>query len=1183
MKLIRFLTGVLSVCLLLFAVTAVAQYTVNNAVNSNDGVQDVLLGGGITATGITFQGTNQQIGSFTCVNCGIGIGSGVVIGTGNVDGSDGPNNSGSFSSGPPDGVDGVTDPDLAELSGMVLNNTAVLEFDFVPTGDSLFFNYVFSSEEYPEFVNSINDAFGFFLSGPGIAGPYTNSAANIALVPGTSTPITINSVNATTNSSYYNTNVNAGIQADAYTDVMTAVAEVICGETYHIKIAIGDASDGAWDSWVFLEAGSFQSNQLSLEYNAPNLSSPLDGGMYEGCEPANITFTRDGNLGEEQIFNLAFSGTAQVGSDATIAGTQVVFQPGESSVILPVMANQDGVQEGLEVLTITVIGTGCANSEFTLDISIYDLPELEVVTPDVTINCGEEATFTPVISGGLGNYELVWENGLNSVTFSAFPDGPTSYSFTLTDTCGVAPFLGTANVLFVVNDPIVVDAGADLSATCLDQVSIGATAVGGFGTYTYSWSVNGSQLSLTDSVSFIENENTLVEIIVTDICGDSGSDQVNVNYPAVPLNVNLGPDFETTCLDENTINPSVTGGTGTYLYSWTIDQVEIGNGNSLDLLVDEETSVSLEVLDECGNYSSDVVTINMLQVPVNVNLGPDIVVTCLDESDIIPAVVGGIGNYSYSWSQSGSGVISDDSSILFQTFTNTSLTLDVTDECGNSDSDVLNVSVPPIPIDIEIGSDLVVTCLDISSVLAEVSGGIGAYSIEWSDQDGLLGAGDDINFQTAVSTQLVAEVTDECGNTSEDVISVNVPQQTVLVDLGEDLTVLCTDQVFIESLVDGGVGTYSYSWQINGNNAGSQYAISTAFMNNSLVTVEVSDQCGNSATAQVNVVVPPVEVIADAGPDLTATCVQSSSLIAAASGGVGNFSYQWSGPEGVFSSGSVTQFNTPVATTVTLTVTDQCGNTDSDQLSISIPPVPISVEVPSDTVVCINTGVALNAEVSGGVGAISVTWTGFEEAGENILVAPSLTTTYTVEVFDQCGNSAGNEVTVAVTDVTPNFFATFIDDFTIAFTNTSVNADNVIWEFSDGQMTTEPNPTHVFSSVENWTATLIAISDVSCRKSITQEYFPSGALYVPNAFTPDNDGFNDFFFVKGHDIKNYEIKIFNRNGEIIYESTDMEVPWDGGVKGGDYYAPDGVYHYILKAADKRENIIEKTGAIILVR
>ena len=88
-----------------------------------------------------------------------------------------------------------SDPDLLAITspGNDIQDISILEFDFVPTGDSLKFNYVFGSEEYPSFNCSatFNDVFGFFLSGPGISGPYTNNAANIALVPGTSLPVSI--------------------------------------------------------------------------------------------------------------------------------------------------------------------------------------------------------------------------------------------------------------------------------------------------------------------------------------------------------------------------------------------------------------------------------------------------------------------------------------------------------------------------------------------------------------------------------------------------------------------------------------------------------------------------------------------------------------------------------------------------------------------------------------------------------------------------------------------------------------------------------------------------------------------------------------------------------------------------------------------------------------------------------
>ncbi|MFM7725564.1 MAG: choice-of-anchor L domain-containing protein, partial [Flavobacteriales bacterium] len=121
------------IVLLLFPLMRMqGQLTIDNAINANAAVQNVLLGDGVSASGITFQGDNAQIGGFDCNNCGLGIGNGVVIGSGNVDGAVGPNNTGSYSLGPPGASDGVGDPDLESLSGMSLNNTAVLEFDFVP-------------------------------------------------------------------------------------------------------------------------------------------------------------------------------------------------------------------------------------------------------------------------------------------------------------------------------------------------------------------------------------------------------------------------------------------------------------------------------------------------------------------------------------------------------------------------------------------------------------------------------------------------------------------------------------------------------------------------------------------------------------------------------------------------------------------------------------------------------------------------------------------------------------------------------------------------------------------------------------------------------------------------------------------------------------------------------------------
>lgn len=150
------------------------------------------------------------------------------------------------------------DSDLSALCGTITYDACVLEFDCVPTGDTLEFNFAFGSEEYPEFVGtSFNDVFAILLSGPGISG-----VQNVATIPG-GTPVAINNVNATSNSSYFYNNENPPgiyIALDGFTLNLTAFAVVIPGSSYHFKIAIADASDFVFDSGVFLEAFSFRSN-----------------------------------------------------------------------------------------------------------------------------------------------------------------------------------------------------------------------------------------------------------------------------------------------------------------------------------------------------------------------------------------------------------------------------------------------------------------------------------------------------------------------------------------------------------------------------------------------------------------------------------------------------------------------------------------------------------------------------------------------------------------------------------------------------------------------------------------------------------------------------------------------------------------------------------------------------------
>ena len=168
------------------------------------------------------------------------------------------------------------DTDLNLIAGQPTFDAAILEFDFISDFASVEFNYVFASEEFLEFVNAgVNDAFGFFISGPYINGPYSNSSENLAIIPGNNSIVSIDNINLSSNAEYYTDNPSGTtIEYDGFTKKLTATADVMCGVTYHIKIAIADAGDYIYDSGVFLQAGSLHSSDVIKRIDVCNIFTP---------------------------------------------------------------------------------------------------------------------------------------------------------------------------------------------------------------------------------------------------------------------------------------------------------------------------------------------------------------------------------------------------------------------------------------------------------------------------------------------------------------------------------------------------------------------------------------------------------------------------------------------------------------------------------------------------------------------------------------------------------------------------------------------------------------------------------------------------------------------------------------------------------------------------------------------
>ena len=220
-----------------------------------------IFGANVAVSNVKYTGASSAIGNFTDPTNSFGIDSGIVLTTGSINNIYGPNNSSCASQS----NNTLGDPNLDAISTTPTYDACVIEFDFIPTDSIINCNYVFASEEYPEYVGTqFNDIFGFFISGPGI-----NGVQNLALIPGTSIPVAINNINDTSYSQYYVDNTNGTVlQYDGYTTKMGINYKVIPGQQYHFKIAIADVGDNIYDSGVFIESGSFQSIPIPIPCNA---------------------------------------------------------------------------------------------------------------------------------------------------------------------------------------------------------------------------------------------------------------------------------------------------------------------------------------------------------------------------------------------------------------------------------------------------------------------------------------------------------------------------------------------------------------------------------------------------------------------------------------------------------------------------------------------------------------------------------------------------------------------------------------------------------------------------------------------------------------------------------------------------------------------------------------------------
>lgn len=851
-----------------------AQPTVETGLTLDQYVNEILLGSGVNAFNITLTGAPVQVGYMTNAEEPFPLPSGLVLSSAQA------TNIGCGTTGDVPFGSGVSgDPDLLSIAQSVpamigqnfnvnsVNDICAIEFDFIATGDTIRFNYVFGSDEYLTWVNSsFNDVFAFFLSGPGVTGPYNSpagfpgGAVNIAYVPDTDPqlPITISSVNNVLNSQYYIHNIpNGNFCQNGFTTPFTAEYEVECGETYHIKLAIADGSDTALESIVILEEGSFVSNSVVEVDLSIDVGYPDSDIIYEDCGTATLTFTRPivTNLDIEEMIIIQYGGEAINGVDYTLMPDTIIFLPGVQSVSFELQAFQDGIDEGIESVQFEILNLAACNGSGLVsyfEFFIADDPEPLVVEGYVIEMCdGAQVELEPVISGGYGNFTYEWSTNESTPTITVSPPTNQEYNVIVSDTCGMPSDDADISLEILMLPPLEVNiTNGDIVLNCNQSIFLSANAQGGDGVYSWTWTnQNGASLNSSSSSLFYNTQQGATQIIATatDGCGFVVSDTINVTLNVPALDVTIPEEVNALCLEQFTITPVIQGGQAPFNYTWE----ENGNWASWNLSYssssDENLTYTFEVTDACGQVSTHVVELIIESPPVTVTLPESLTGPCTQTFNLNPDIEGGSGGFQYTWTADGENY-ANTLNTTWQSFEDAVLEFHVIDQCGAEDNAVVEIFIVNPPVVINIGEDIEASCLDNTLIDIDIISGSGNYEYEWFVADTAFAITEDIVVQSFITIPVGVQVTDGCGSSAFDELMYIIPDVPLTLDLHVDTAICAGTGISIYALATGGEEGWSYFWSSLGASGPDQYI---SPYQSSTYPITATELCGKTISGEI--------------------------------------------------------------------------------------------------------------------------------------------------------------------------------------------------------------------------------------------------------------------------------------------------------------------------------------------
>ncbi|MEY3270621.1 MAG: hypothetical protein RIS89_723 [Bacteroidota bacterium] len=413
---------------------------------------------------------------------------------------------------------------------------------------------------------------------------------------------------------------------------------------------------------------------------------------------------------------------------------------------------------------------------------------------------------------------------------------------------------------------------------------------------------------------------------------------------------------------------------------------------------------------------------------------------------------------------------------------------------------------------------------------------------------------------------LTFPITDPCGNVTPLVLDLWIQDnQPMQVTLSSSPPSCPGDPVTINSQISGGVQPYTYLWSTGQTTGSMTFTPSTT----TTVWLEVTDACtGIPAydTLVVNVpVFAPLAVVVS--PDITEICPYVPATIGVqASGGSGQYAYLWSVNTLLSGTTDSLLVNPGSSTTYLITVSDNCGNSVQDSVIYTILSPPLVLQMNGPFEICPGDSVDLLVTATGGYGTYYYNWS-TTATTPGITVAPQVSTSYFVQVSDECQTFSTTAVAVVqVVKPLANFYIATqnpMQGLPVQLTNASFNAWSYAWSFGDGNGSFLVNPTHVYTQPGAYEITLIATDQKGCVDSISKwiEIAPERYIYLPNSFTPDGDGLNEYFYGRFIGLLSARFYIFNRWGEEIFFSDQLNFVWNGEYEG--VPVQDGTYSWYL--------------------